>query len=96
MGVTNVTKLPLVFLEIVCAYLRGSKSYLERMGLVMNGVYVLRLSFDEWAGSQVELSNDDVANVCQWLKHLVAVSDRGVLDLATSVSLASLADIVAG
>ena len=62
----------------------------------MNSLYVLRLSFDEWAGSQGELSNDDVSNVCAWLKHLVAVSDRGVLDLATRVSLATLADIVAG
>ena len=62
----------------------------------MNSLYVLRLSFDEWAGSQGELSNDDIANVCQWLKHLVAVSDRGVLELAYDRSLASLADIVAG
>lgn len=66
------------------------------MGLVMNSVYVLRLSFDEWAASQGELSNDDVANVCQWLKHLVAVADRGVLELVYDRSLASLADIVAG
>lgn len=71
-------------------------SYLERTGLVMNALYVLRLSFDEWASGQGELSNDDVANVCAWLKHLVTVCDRGVLELVYDRSLASLADIVAG
>ena len=81
----------------LCVHNLGvANSHLERMGLAMNAIYVLRLSFDEWAASQGELSNDDVANVCQWLKHLVAVADRGVLEFATSVSLATLADIVAG
>lgn len=62
----------------------------------MNSLYVLRLSFDEWAGGQGDLPNDDVSNVCAWLKHLVAVADRGVLELVYDRSLASLADIVAG
>ncbi len=60
----------------------------------MNAVYVLRVSFDEWVASQADVSNDDVSNVVAWIKHLMAVSDRGTLELVYDRSLASLADIV--
>jgi hypothetical protein len=57
-------------------------------------VYGLRVSFDEWVASQPDVSNDDVANVVAWIKHLIAISDRGTLELVYGRSLASLADIV--
>jgi hypothetical protein len=60
----------------------------------MNDVYVLRVSFDEWVASQADVSNDDVANVVAWIKHLISVSDVGTLELVFDRSLASLADIV--
>jgi len=70
-----------------------SQRHNERTGLDMS-VYGLRVSFDEWVGSQAGVSNDDVANVCEWLKHLVASSDHQVIEWATSCSLAKLVDIV--
>ena len=60
----------------MCAHTLGvAKSYLERTGLVMNSVYVLRLSFDEWVGGQGDLSENDRVNVVSWLDTLTADSD---------------------
>jgi len=45
-------------------------------------VYGLRVSFDEWVGSQGDLSNDDHVNVGQWVKYMNVKYSQAFEDFA--------------
>ena len=69
-------------------------SHLERMGQVMNSVYVLRESFDEWVAGAGDISRSDRANVVSWLDTLAA--DSELWAIVAGMPVMKLVSIVAG
>lgn len=64
------------------------------MGLVMNSVYVLRWSFNEWVEGAGDISRNDRVNVVSWLDTLAA--DSELWAIVAGMPVMTLVDIVAG
>jgi hypothetical protein len=56
--------------------------------------YPYRLSFDEWVGSQGDLSNNDHANVAKWLRDVRESGEASKLFAIEFLSVDQLVDIV--